>query len=98
MSSVPVADLYRQSDIRIAGGVVQWNILSNLPRECYSFYSFQLYMCSITSFTILPTGSLSDAALNMIISGETVMVCLIRCVVIHNCWFARCVCSKSTFH
>ena len=74
---IPVLDVSRLSDVRVADGVVQWNTLSNLPGECYGSYSFPLSLCSIMAFTILPTLTLSDITVNRIISGECVMLCLI---------------------
>ena len=77
MSCVGVLDVFRLSNIRFSGGVVQWNILSNFPGECYGSYSLLITRCMIESFTILPTLIPSDAAVNGIISSESVMLCLI---------------------
>ena len=52
--------------------MVQWNILSNLPGECYGSYSLQLSVCSIRSFTI--------PARDIIDTGESVVLYLILCV------------------
>ena len=70
MTCVGVVDVFRLSDIRSSGGVVQWNISSSLPGECYGSYSLLITRCMIESFTILPTLTLSDDAVNGIISGE----------------------------
>ena len=80
MYYVPVVGVSRLSDVRVADGVVQWNILSNLPGECYGSYSLQLLVCSIRSFTILPTLTLSDPAKDRIDTGESVVLYLISCV------------------
>ena len=80
MSCVGVVDVSRLSDVRVADGVVQWNILSNLPGECYGSYSLLLFVCSIISFTILPTLTLSDAAKEEISTCESAVLYLISCI------------------
>ena len=71
------AGVSKLSDVRVADGVVQWNILSNLPGECYGSYSLQVSMCTIKTLAILPTLALSDDTVDRIISSECIMLCLI---------------------
>ena len=75
MSCVPVTGVSELSDVSGTCGGVQWNILSNLPGECYGSYFLKLNECRIMSFTILPT--LSGAAVNGTYIGELIMVYVI---------------------
>ena len=76
---VSVVDVSRLSGVRVADGVAQWNILSNLPGECYGSYSLLLSVCSIRSFTILPILILSDDVKDAIDTGEAAVLYLISC-------------------
>ena len=75
-SYLPVADISKLSAIRVDGGMVQWDVSSNIPLECYSRYALQLSECKIESFTILPALRQSDDAVNKIISSESIIVCI----------------------
>ena len=62
------------SDVRVDDGVVQWNIISNIPVECYVFYSLELYFCTIESFTIFQELSFKEYTFAEKISGESVIL------------------------
>ena len=58
------------SGVRVVDGMVEWNISSSLPGECYGSYSLQLSQCTIEDFAILPALNLSDDAVLAIFAGE----------------------------